>query len=274
MLYFLAVGFCWFLLIPFLSYLFHARHSLEATELLSETLLFGSAYGLAAIFSVTERRPLADYGLPLTRKAGSLFLRGSVLGLLEIGLLIGSIAALGGYSFGPVALRGPAILGWLLYWCVLFVLVGLAEEFAFRGYTQFSLAQAIGFWPAAAVLSLGFGAIHLGNPGEGWVGAASVSATGLLLAFTLRRTGNLWLAVGWHAAFDLGETFLFSVPNSGNVFEGHLSNASLRGPVWLTGGSVGPEGSVFCFAITGIMALAVHLLFPAAKQAASAAPHD
>jgi hypothetical protein len=98
------------------------------------------------------------------------------------------------------------------------------------------------------------------------VGAAGVVAIGLIFAFTLRRTGNLWLAVGWHESFDFGETFLYSVPNSGLVLEGHLSNASLHGPNWLTGGTVGPEGSVFSFLTMGILAIAIHFLFPAKKS--------
>jgi hypothetical protein len=79
----------------------------------------------------------------------------------------------------------------------------------------------------------------------------------------LRRTGNLWFVVGWHASFDFGETFLFSVPNSGQLFDGHLSNATLLGRTWLTGGSVGPEGSVFSFLTMAVLALLIHFLFPA-----------
>ena len=126
-------------------------------------------------------------------------------------------------------------------------------------------AQGIGFWPAAVSLSVAFGAMHLGNPGEGLVGAASVAVTGLVFALALRRTGNLWLAVGWHAGFDFGETFLFSVPDSGVLYDQHLSNAVLRGHDWLTGGSIGPEGSVFSFLTMGASALLIHWLFPAKK---------
>ena len=88
----------------------------------------------------------------------------------------------------------------------------------------------------------------------------------LVFAFVLKRTGNLWLAVGWHASFDFGETFLFSVPDSGLVFDRHLSSAALHGPNWLTGGTVGPEGSVFSFLTMGISALVIHFLFPAKKR--------
>jgi hypothetical protein len=130
---------------------------------------------------------------------------------------------------------------------------------------QYTLTRGIGFWPGAVCLSLLFGAAHLKNPGEGIIGALNVAVTGLVFAFALRRTGNLWLAVGWHAAFDFGETFLYSVPDSGFVFDHHLSNAVLQGPAWLTGGTVGPEGSVFGFLTMGISALAIHFLFPAKK---------
>ena len=68
-----------------------------------------------------------------------------------------------------------------------------------------------------------------------------------------------------HASFDFGETFLFSVPDSGVLYYKHLSNALLHGKDWLTGGSVGPEGSVFSFFTMGVSALLIHWLFPAKK---------
>jgi membrane protease YdiL (CAAX protease family) len=190
-----------------------------------------------------------------------------LLGLVEVSALLGLIAAFHGYSFGALAVHGAALARWCFIWAVLFVFVGLFEEFMFRGYTQFTLSDGVGFWPAAILLSVGFGAVHLGNPGEGWVGAASVVMIGLVFAFALRRTGNLWLVVGWHASFDFGETFLFSVPNSGIVFDGHLSNATLHGAKWLTGGTVGPEGSVFSFLTMAIAAVFIHYAFPAKKAA-------
>ena len=230
-----------------------------------EVFCFTVVFGAALIMAQIEGRSPGAYGLPLRGAFGKLFWPGCLIGLLEISVLVGLIAAFGGYSFGDMALHGKEMLRWGILWAVFFVFVGLFEEFMFRGYTQYTLAQSIGFWPAAIVLSCSFGAVHLGNPGEGWVGAAGVVTIGLIFAFALRRTGNLWLLVGWHASFDFGETFLYSVPNSGIVFEGHLSNASLHGAKWLTGGTVGPEGSVFSFLTMGILALAIHLLFPAKK---------
>jgi uncharacterized protein len=232
-----------------------------------EVISFAVAFGGATIMSRIERRPLGVYGLPGSEMFGSNFWLGFLFGLLEITLLIGLITAFGGYSFGSLALQGDKIFLWGLFHLVMFTFVGLFEEFLFRGYMQYTLSDGIGFWPAAVILSLIFGGAHLANPGEGWVGAASVVAIALLFCFSLKRTGNLWYAVGLHASFDWGETYLFSVPNSGTFMEGHLSHAVLRaGPKWLTGGTIGPEGSVFCFLTILLQFLVVMWLFPAKKN--------
>jgi len=237
---------------------------------LEELLSFLSAYAAAVLMARLERRPAGVYGLPLRQAFGGFFWLGMLLGLGEVSLLVGLIAACGGYSFGTVVLHGSSLFDVAALWALAFVLVGLSEEFLFRGYAQYTLARGIGFWPAAVCLSLVFGAAHLRNPGEGTVGAANVAVTGLVFALALRRTGNLWLAVGWHASFDFGETFLFSVPNSGYVFDQHLSSAVLHGKTWLTGGTVGPEGSVFGFLTLGISAVLIHFLFPVKKHASKA----
>jgi membrane protease YdiL (CAAX protease family) len=236
---------------------------------LQEFLLFVLVFLPACFMAWLERRSVGDYGLPFHSLFGKRFCQGCALGVVEVVTLMGSIAVFGGYSFGSLDLHGSGIFKWGLFWALLFAVVGLFEEFAFRGYLQFTLADGIGFWPAAWILSLGFGAVHLGNKGEGWVGAAGVAMIGLIFALALKRTGNLWLVVGWHAAFDFGETFLFSVPNSGAVFPGHLSNATLHGPTWLTGGTVGPEGSVFSFVTMAAAALFIHKTFPGRKSPSS-----
>src|SRR6202158_2805443 len=144
----------------------------------------------------------------------------------------------------------------------MFLLVGLFEEFLLRGYTQFTLARGIGFWPAAVVMSCLFGLIHRGNEGEQWPGLLAAAFIGFFFCLTLRRTGNLWFAVGFHAAWEWGETFFYSVPDSGMVSPGHLLSSSLRGPQWLSGGSVGPEGSVLCFVVIALVWISFDRIYP------------
>jgi membrane protease YdiL (CAAX protease family) len=235
-------------------------------QFFAELSSFLAAFLAAWIMSRLEQRPVGVYGFPACGAFGKKFWLGCLFGLLEISLLIGLIAAFGGYSFGSLAEHGSAIAGWALYWGAFFLVVGFFEEFLFRGYTLYTLADGIGFWPATVVLAACFGAVHLKNSGEGWVGVLGVVFVGLFWAFTLKRTGSLWFALGMHASFDFGETFLFSVPDSGMIFSGHLSNATLHGPNWLTGGTPGPEGSVFDFLILLVFFFVFDRLYPARMQ--------
>lgn len=240
-----------------------------SAQFLGELTSFLAAFLAAIIMSLIEERPVGSYGLPAEGAFGKMFWQGCIFGLVEICALIGLIAAFGGYSFGNLALHGGDLARWALFWAAFFVVVALFEEFLFRGYTLHTLAEGIGFWPAAVVLSLTFGAIHLKNSGEDIIGGAGVVLVGLFWSFTLKRTGSLWFALGMHAAFDFGETFLFSVPDSGVVFPGHLSNAALHGPNWLTGGAPGPEASVFDFLIILSFFAVVHFAYPAKPE-----PHE
>jgi membrane protease YdiL (CAAX protease family) len=230
--------------------------------LIQELILFSAAFAAAAIMAALEARGIGDYGLPGAEMFGLRFWQGLVWGLVMVSATILLIWLLGGFSFGGLALHGSALWGYAVLWGLVFLVVGLFEEFLFRGYTQFTLASGIGFWPAATMISAVFGAWHLGNKGEDIAGALSVFVIGMFFCLTLRRTGNLWFAVGLHASFDWGETFLFSVPNSGIVAPGHLLNSSFHGPVWLTGGTVGPEGSVMAFVVVALATVIFSRLFP------------
>jgi CAAX protease family protein len=223
------------------------------------------AFLAAFIMSRIEKRSWFSYGIPLEGAFGKLFWRGIVWGLALVSAEILLMYALGGFSFGGLALSGIAIVKYAAIWGFIFLLVGISEEFLYRGYTLFTLATGMGFWPAAILLSLLFGAVHLSNSGEDWIGALSVVLFALFACFALRRTGNLWFAIGLHAAGDFAETFIYSVPDSGMIATGHLLNSSCHGPRWLTGGSVGPEGSALDFVCT-LLALALFSrLYPAKK---------
>jgi membrane protease YdiL (CAAX protease family) len=227
------------------------------------------AFLAAGIMSRIEKRPFSTYGIPWSGAFGKMFWQGALWGLVFETFTILAISAFRGFTFGTFSLAGTALAKFAILWAIGFVLVGMLEEFLFRGYAQFTLASGIGFWPAALFLSALFGALHLSNPGEGWVGALSVSLFGVFGCLTLRRTGNLWFAIGLHAAGDYAETFIFSVPDSGMTATGHLLNSSLHGPRWLTGGSIGPEGSVMCFILFAISFAAFNRLYPAKKAEGS-----
>lgn len=215
------------------------------------------------IMGKIEKRSFDAYGLPRHGAFGRLFWQGVIWGLAFETIEMLGIFVFGGFSFGTLALAGSALVKYALLWAIGFLLVAIFEEFLFRGYSQFTVGSGIGFWPAAFLLSAAFGAAHLGNSGEGWVGALAVFALGMFGCFALRRTGNLWFIIGFHAAVDYAETFIYSTPDSGFLAEGHLLNSSFHGPAWLTGGTVGPEGSVMEFVVFLLAFLLFNWVYPA-----------
>ena len=213
-----------------------------------------------------ERRPWGNVGLPRSEAFGKRFCQGLLWGIGAITLLMFALYGAHCFSFGHFAVHGARAMRFAAFWALLFVLVGLFEEFLLRGYSQFTLARGLGFWPAGITLSAAFGLIHLRNGGEEWPGLLAAAFIGLFFCLTLRRTGTLWFAVGFHAAWDWGESFLYSVPDSGMLSPGHLLSSSLRGPDWLTGGSVGPEGSILCFVVIAAIWILFDRTHPARTQ--------
>ena len=214
-----------------------------------------------------EQRPLADYGIPPRGVFGIRFWEGLLWGFAMLSAIVLILRATGNFQIDSVALSGAALFRYALGWGAVFVAVAVNEEFAFRGYWLFIMARRLRFWPAALFLSAIFGTAHLGNPGENVFGILQVVEIGLFLCLTIRRTGTLWFATGFHVAWDWAETFYYGTPDSGSVGVGHYLNSSVHGSKWLTGGSAGPEGSVIAFFVILVCAGLIHLRFPHATYA-------
>jgi membrane protease YdiL (CAAX protease family) len=222
---------------------------------LSEAALFLLTAIPALVMARIEHRKFGQYGLPAKFAFRRDFWIGGAVGFLAIsGCLLG-IFALHGFRLTGFAIHGSTMVASTAAWTAAFIMVGLGEEFSFRGYLQHTLSAGIGFWPSALLLSALFGYVHKNNPGESAFGLASVVLFGLLFCLFLRRTGNLWWAVGFHAGWDWGQTFFYGVPDSGIAPYHNLLNSAFRGPRWLTGGSVGPEASIFTPIVLAIVAI-------------------
>ncbi len=231
---------------------------------------------LLATFLMTkiEGRTFADYGLPWRKAFQARFREGMAWGFGAITAVLVALRMLGCFSFGTVALHGADLAKYAASWGMTFLLVGFFEEAFLRGYVLFTLTTGIGFWPSAMLLSAAFGGLHIQNSGETLVGATGAGLFGLLACLMLRRTGDLWLAIGFHAAWDWGQTFFYGVPDSGLVAPGHFLNSSFHGSKWLTGGTVGPEGSVLTLAALAACWLIFSRRFPDAQYPDPAALRD
>jgi membrane protease YdiL (CAAX protease family) len=223
-------------------------------QAVGELIVFLVLLFLAWIMSRIERRKVGAYGLPLQRSALSALVRGFFLwGFLPLAFLLLVLRAIHVFYFGDLTALNAKILIWGLLWFAVFLLVGFFEEYMLRGYFLYTLADGIGFWPAAIIQAILFAVIHMGNGGETKIGIIAAGVFALFAAATLWRTGNLWLAVGAHAGWDWGQSYFFGVNDSGFQAPGHLLNPHTQGLDWLSGGSVGPEGSAVTLVLWGLM---------------------
>jgi uncharacterized protein len=182
-------------------------------------------------------------------------LTGLFIGALVIVFAVLAIMGFGSYTpvFAP-DYKHLAIIVWIG------LTAGALEEVACRGYPFATLSKAIGGWPAALFLSVLFGSAHLFNPHHSWLGFTNTVLVGLVLAYMVMRTGSLWMAIGFHFAWNFTLGTLFGLPVSGVDLFVAIVRAKAEGHPLLTGGDYGIEASLTGTAAILLGMLGVHLL--------------
>ena len=236
----------------------HATGLSPARVTFYETINLVTALLLTWIFGLYEGHRVDEYGLPIRQAFGTRFWEGFAVGVANVTVVAAGMMALGGMNVHGLALHGTAILWAPLAWLGSNMLVGVAEEYLFRGYLLQTLWKSLGFWPAAVLIALWFGADHyFFKRGENVWDLISLVSLGVWLCFTVLRTGSLWLAAGYHAAFDFMQLFVIGTTNGSVSPQNHLLSTSFPGPAWVTGGALGTEASFFMYPTIALMFLYV-----------------
>ena len=243
----------------------------------AEFLPFLATLLVTWIMSKIEKRPNSVYGLGGRRKLPNFF-SGLAWGVTCLSLLVLTLWRTGLLVIDTRLLFGVGVLRYGAIWLLIFVLVGLLEEYLTRGYVLFTLSRglagtysrlfktrhskAFGFWTSAVVLSVLFGFGHGNNPGESPIGLLSAGLAGLVFCLSLWRTGSLWWAIGFHTAWDWAQSFLYGVADSGLIVQHHLLATHPLGKPLLSGGSTGPEGSVFVLPVLALVSVIIIFTLP------------
>ncbi len=237
------------------------------------------------VMSYLERRPFAAYGLGATPRAPWQFITGLLWGLLFLSLLVFLLQSTHLLVFDARLLSSPDAICFAAEWSLGFLFVGLFEEYFLRGFLLFTLARglsaiyalvlktpyrdAFGFWTAATLLAFVFGLGHRSNPGESAIGLLTAGFAALVFSYSLWRTGSLWWAIGFHAAWDWAQSFLYGVADSGIMMQHHLFASHPVGQPLLSGGLTGPEGSIF---VLPVLLLATAAIWTTLAQVSRPAP--
>jgi uncharacterized protein len=242
-----------------------------AGAIFGEIILFAVFFLLSLLMAYIEHRKLSAFGLGSGPSGGlsgarsvNRALIGAIWGIIAISLLVGALHIFHFLTFDSLLDHGPKILLWGGIQLFFFFLVGLTEEYLFRGYVQFTLtrgmvsignlisprhARAIAFWIASVLTSALFLYAHTSNGGETPLGLFQVFLAGVVFVVALWRTGSLWWGIGFHMAWDWGQSFLYGVPDSGGLIQGRLFATHASGNPLYSGGTTGPEGSILCIPI-------------------------
>jgi membrane protease YdiL (CAAX protease family) len=271
-----------FCVVPFLQALFPPAPYKDGLITPQWTFVFegGNLLCLAAatwLMALIEQRPVSVYGFSRNRSV-RYFLAGTAWGVALLSLMVFALHASGLLLFDARLLFGRSILSYGFIWFVGFLLVALSEEVFLRGYLQFTLtrclseiyrwlfgasnANILGFWTAAAILSFVFGFGHSSNGGESPIGLIAAGIIGLVFCLSLWRTGSLWWAIGFHAAWDWAQSFLYGVADSGLVVRGRLFATHPAGRPVFSGGLTGPEGSIYILPVVVLVAVVILLTLP------------
>jgi membrane protease YdiL (CAAX protease family) len=216
--------------------------------------------GSTAVMAAIERKDFRSYGLGGPRTLPR-FSWGGFWGVALMSSLAGCLIAARQVAIEGRLLGGGDIPTYAAAYATAFVIAAVAEEALYRGYAQATLTRLVGFWPAAILLSLLFGLVHLGNTGESSIAVVNAVAAGIVLCLCLRLSGSLWWGIGFHAAWNWAQSFAFGAPASGYLIEKRLVQWQAIGDPFWSGGPSGPEGSALALPILCIAAMIVAATF-------------
>lgn len=275
-----TVFFGLFSVLSYVLQFLHLAPHVQETSVTPGAVLYSEGFAFLLVAAVTwimsriEDRPVSTYGLGGQRRL-SLLLAGAFWGLAFLSLLVLILVKSGFLIIDGSQLHGTDIIRYALLWIPPFLTIAFFEEYLFRGYLLYTLTRgftglyrratdpsrsaAFGFWTAALLLSIGFGLTHRSNAGESPVGLFCAAFIALVFCFSIWRTGSLWWAIGFHAAWDWAESFLYGVADSGVTVRFHLLATHPAGQPLLSGGATGPEGSLLAIPIAALTAVVIAL---------------
>ena len=197
--------------------------------LTAEGVMAAIAVVATLLTALIERRSLVRLGFGL-KNALPRLVQGLVVGVLAMAGLVGILSLCHAITFGGFALHGADMWRYGAEWGAAFLLVGVFEELTFRGYVQQTLARGLNFRWSALILGGLFILAHAFNPGESPIGLLMVFIAGLVLSYSIWRTGTLWWAIGFHAAWDWMQSFTLGVADSGYPAVDALMTSKPAGP--------------------------------------------
>jgi len=234
-------------LVPLLSVIFAddtIRHNIQGIITLG--FMFPTYFYLIKYY---EKRPVTELEYKF-------IIRDSLVGLSIPCAMISSLVIILWFSgyYEIVSINPVTMLITPFIWVPV---MATMEEFIFRGILFRILEQTWGTYKALIISALIFGLLHLSNDNANMIMFLSATSGGLMLCMAYVLTKNLWFPIVLHSGWNLVQIFWGTNVSGLDIF-GTFINAKIEGPEWLTGGSVGIEGSYLCIVLVALVTLGIY----------------
>jgi membrane protease YdiL (CAAX protease family) len=218
-------------------------------------LVGGFLIAHAVMLRFVDKRPWSYLGLGRDAARPVVFWRGILLGGVPMLFPSALLLAIGFLSVRQQAdgssLRVAAQLSLVL------LPAALWEELLSRGYLFATLGDWLGPRVALVATSVGFGLLHIPNPGSDARSVFLVTLAGFFLGAVLLVTRSLYAAWMAHWTWNWVMAVAMHSPVSGTNFPAPDYRIVDSGPDWITGGAWGPEGGAA--AAAGMIAGLIYL---------------
>ncbi len=227
--------------------------------------LYSDVSGALAILAATwlmtrfvDKRPFHTIGFT-PDKAGRDLSIGLAAGASWIAISVGLAMAAGWASFqSPEGLQASLLL--IAAVSVLFNV--LTQELLLCGFILQTIRAKAGLPAAIVIAALLFSALHAAAFEGQWIPPINVFVAGLVFCLAYAITGNLWLPISIHFAWNflLGPVFGLTVSGTAALGLGWRS-FEIEGPHLFTGGDFGLEGGLIVTSTATMFVVVLTLLY-------------
>jgi uncharacterized protein len=253
-----------FLLAPFIIPIKQLLPQFEKNFPLQARLYFDAASALSVLATAwimvrfIDRRPFVTLGFVPEHLIRDV-LAGLCIGTVWLGVSVLALWIMGFVSLLSSFKISLSVLGWA---AAALVFNTVTQEVLVRSYIYQTIQSQTNFIWAIAGSSILFMLLHAGALGGAWLPALNLFLAGVFFGVAYHRSGNLWLPIAIHFAWNLLLGPLLGLTVSGqNELNGGTQLLTLQGPAFWTGGSFGMEGG-FAVTLSTVMgaAAALHLI--------------
>jgi membrane protease YdiL (CAAX protease family) len=209
--------------------------------------LFSTLGGIAAVLfycRLIEKRKFPTLGF---RKDGALanYLVGLLVGTTMMATIIGICYLTGTVKFS--GLSGDTVWWMIIPFFIAYLIQGMSEEVALRGFLLISVARRYSLYVAVIVSSVMFSLLHGLNPGVSSLAVINLTLFGFFAGLYFLKSGNIWGVAALHSAWNFAQGNIFGIPVSGTIgMDTIFKFEPTIGSALISGGAFGMEGGLVC----------------------------